>query len=139
MGNMHTSLIRETTTTVKVLDTATNTVADEIPMDLSIDIAITPDGRHARVTNFDGVSVIATATNTVEANIQMDKGVSSSTGRGIAITPRGGIAYLTNGGLGTVSAIDTVANAVAATVGVGIDPVGVAVSPDGERAYVTRY
>jgi YVTN family beta-propeller protein len=46
---------------------------------------------------------------------------------------------LTNGGFKTVSVIDTVTNMVSATVDVGVDPVGVAVTPDGKRAYVTNH
>jgi DNA-binding beta-propeller fold protein YncE len=37
-----------------------------------------------------------------------------------------------------VSVIDTRSNVVAATIGVGTYPEGVAVSPDGRRAYVTN-
>jgi len=96
---------------VKVLDTATNTVAADIPLDLSIDIAISPDGKHAYVTNFDGVTVIDTATHVIEAAIPIGKGSTTTTGRGIAVTPDGKTAYLTNGGLNTVSVIDTQTNA----------------------------
>ncbi|MFA7522924.1 MAG: YncE family protein [Halothiobacillaceae bacterium] len=48
-------------------------------------------------------------------------------------------AYITNGGDNTVSVIDTATNAVTATVAVGSQPDGVAVSPDGTRVYVANY
>src|SRR5207245_1035403 len=37
----------------------------------------------------------------------------------------------------TVSVIDTATNTVVATIPVGLDPFGVAITPDGTRAYVT--
>jgi len=46
-------------------------------------------------------------------------------------------AYVTNSGSNTVSVIDTAINTVVATVPVGFSPSGVAITPDGTRAYVT--
>jgi YVTN family beta-propeller protein len=48
-------------------------------------------------------------------------------------------AYVTNEFSNTVSVIDTANNNVAATVPVGINPLGIAVTPDGTRAYVTNF
>jgi len=42
-----------------------------------------------------------------------------------------------NAGDSTVSVIDTATNTVVATIPVGLDPFGVAITPDGTRAYVT--
>jgi YVTN family beta-propeller protein len=47
-------------------------------------------------------------------------------------------AYVTNFGANTVSVIDTVTNTVVATIPVGTNPHGVAVSPDGSKVYVTN-
>src|SRR3989304_24158 len=47
-------------------------------------------------------------------------------------------AYVTNSGTTTVSVIDTATNTVVATVAVGTNPLGVAITPDGARAYVTN-
>src|SRR5215467_16017685 len=47
-------------------------------------------------------------------------------------------AYVTNLLSGTVSVIDTATNTVVATVPVGIDPRGVAITQDGTHAYVTN-
>src|SRR4051812_22549353 len=44
-------------------------------------------------------------------------------------------AYVTNGGSNTVSVIDTGSNPVVATIAVGPLPRGVAITPDGPRAY----
>jgi YVTN family beta-propeller protein/uncharacterized repeat protein (TIGR03803 family) len=56
------------------------------------------------------------------------------TGTGFAPPP----AYVTNTGSNTVSVLDTVTNAVLATVPVGVKPEGVAVTPDGTQAYVAN-
>nr|WP_218039406.1 hypothetical protein [Streptomyces avermitilis] len=45
---------------------------------------------------------------------------------------------MTNGSAGTVSVIDTETNKVDSTVSVGRGPAGVAVSPIGDRVYVTN-
>ncbi|MEU9048496.1 YncE family protein, partial [Kitasatospora sp. NPDC048343] len=57
---------------------------------------------------------------------------------GVAITPDGLHAYVTNEGDNTVSVIDTATNTVTATVVVGTGPFDVAVTPDGLHAYVTN-
>jgi YVTN family beta-propeller protein len=99
------------------------------------EVAITPDGSHAYVTN-DGaatVSVIATATTTVTATIAV-----GSVPVGVAITPDGLHAYVVNVGVGTVSVIATATTTVTATITVGSFPVKVAITPDGLHAYVTN-
>src|ERR1700724_3567583 len=58
----------EFSSTVSVIDTATNSVVATIPaVNSPQGVAVTPDGTHVYVTNFNSnnVSVIATATNTV--------------------------------------------------------------------------
>ena len=59
---------------------------------------------------------------------------------GVAITPNGEYAYVTNNGIhsDTVSVINTTTNTVTATVTVGSYPWGVAITPNGEYAYVTN-
>jgi YVTN family beta-propeller protein len=47
-------------------------------------------------------------------------------------------AYITNAGDGTVSVINTVTNTVSATIPIGANAAGVAVTPDGSRVYVTN-
>jgi YVTN family beta-propeller protein len=55
------------------------------------------------------------------------------------MTPGGTQTYVTSPGGGTVSVIDTATNSVVATISLGIsqNPFGVAITPDGTRAYVT--
>ena len=77
--------------------------------------------------------MIDTATNTVIATVPVgDYPV------GVAVTPDGTRAYVTNCDADTVSVIDTATNTVIATIPVGDRPGDVAVSPDGTRAYVTN-
>ena len=58
---------------------------------------------------------------------------------GVAITPDGTYAYVTNYGSNNVSVIQISTNTVVATVAVGTNPVGVAITPDGNYAYVVNY
>ncbi len=73
------------------------------------------------------------SSNTVVATVPVGDGPV-----GVAITPDGAFAYVTNGNSGTVSVIETASNTVVATVRVGIRPAGVAITPDGAFAYVTN-
>jgi serine/threonine-protein kinase len=57
---------------------------------------------------------------------------------GVAVSPDGRRAYITNVLSDTVSVIDTMKSTVTATIPVGIAPYGVAVSPDGRHAYITN-
>jgi YVTN family beta-propeller protein len=57
---------------------------------------------------------------------------------GVAVTPDGLRAYISNYVSGTVSMIDTGNDAVTGTLTVSGNPAGVAVSPDGRRAYITN-
>src|SRR5437870_9604651 len=47
-------------------------------------------------------------------------------------------AYVANAASNSVSVLDTASNTVVTTVGVGSRPFGVAITPDGTRAYVTN-
>jgi YVTN family beta-propeller protein len=89
-------------------------------------VAITPDGKHAYVTNNgDGtVSVITTATGAVSPPITVGKGPNQ-----VAITPDGKHAYVTNSTDGTVSVITTATGAVSPPITVGKLPEGVAICP----------
>ena len=77
--------------------------------------------------------MIDTATNTVVATVPV-----GTNPIGVAITPDGKHAYVTNFTSNNVSVIDTATNTVVATVPVGNNPVGVAVTPDGKHAYVAN-
>ncbi|MGA7384315.1 MAG: beta-propeller fold lactonase family protein [Methylocella sp.] len=129
---------------VSVIETTGNTVVATVAAGLAPNgVAITPDGKHAYVVNFGAftvppvsfpfstpgffpgsVSVIDTATNTVVAGIPMRSGAD-----GVAITPDGNHAYVTNGRFNNVLVIDTAPNAVVVTVPVGFCPLGVGIVP----------
>jgi YVTN family beta-propeller protein len=58
---------------------------------------------------------------------------------GIAITPDGRSAYVTNYSAGKVSMIDTQAKQMAGLpIGVGMKPSGIAITPDGREAFLTN-
>ena len=131
----------QSSNSVSVIDTATNTVKTTISSGLGTGpdgIAMAPDGRHVYVVNFASgtVSVISTATNTVSATITV-----GTDPIGIAVTPDGTGAYVTNSSSNTVSVIDTSTNTVSATInsGLGSSPQGIAITPDGTKVYVANY
>ena len=57
---------------------------------------------------------------------------------GVAITPNGNFAYVTNFSSDNVSVNNTANNTLVATVSVGTEPEGVAITPNGAFAYVTN-
>ena len=58
---------------------------------------------------------------------------------GVAITPNGLYAYVTNQGSNTVSVVSTSSDSVVSTISVGTDPDGIAITPNGQYAYVANY
>jgi YVTN family beta-propeller protein len=136
--------------TVLVIDTAKNSVAATIPAgSRPVGAAITPDGKYVYVVNAgsNNVSVIDSATNKITATVavgQQDNTLFALiNGEGVAITPDGKYAYVSNSGNfanpgNTVSVIATASNTVVATVRVGTTPTGIAITPDGMHAYVAN-
>jgi YVTN family beta-propeller protein len=132
---------------ISVIDTVTNNVIATVHVGSPAAVAVIPDGTKVYVTNYypkNDVSVIDTSTNTVIATVPV-----GADPLGIAITPDGTKAYVTNYGTGSlvifgnelststdVFVIDTATNTVIATVPVG--GIGVAVTPDGKKVYVTN-
>ena len=120
-------------------------------------VAVTPDGSLAYVTDAStSVWVVGTASNSVIAKI-----AAGSDPEAIAITPDGKSAYVTSitcglllcsgldnpPQLASVEVIDTASNSLTATITIGNLPTvqrpgvllsGVAISPDGNRAYVSN-
>jgi YVTN family beta-propeller protein len=88
---------------------------------------------YVAVNGTGNVSVINTASNTVVVTVAVGFGPS-----GIAITPDGSRAFVTNVGADNVSVINTASNTVVATVAVGGSPYGIAITPDGSFAYVAN-
>jgi len=127
---------------VSVIDIDTNQVVSTIitvPQDNPFGLAIGKYGRFAYVTNLSSnlVSVISTKSNTVVANVAV-----GSRPVGVAVTPNGAFAYVSDsalfGGLSGISVINTRTNTVVATVPVGLDPQGLAFVPGGAFAYVAN-
>ncbi len=122
---------------VSVIDTATHppSVVVTVPVGtFPQGVAVTPDGKHVYVANFNSnnVSVIETATNTVVATIALPVGTFPIN---VAVTPDGKHAYVVGN---TVLVIRTATNTVVASIPVGPSPFGVAFTPDGTHAYVTN-
>ena len=82
----------------------------------------------------NSVSIVDTAINVVVSTIDVGSGP-----QGIAITPDGAKAYVSNFNDDTVSVIDIRSNEVVATPMVIGGPTGIVASPDGNAVYVTAY
>lgn len=119
---------------VSTIETGTNRIVGApIPVgERPESIAITPNGRAALVSNFDGksVSVIDTVAHAVVATIPL----SGHPGQ-VAISPSGKFAYVEVEGKET-AVIDPVAGKLAGSVGVTELGSAIAFSPDGTRAYI---
>lgn len=100
-------------------------------------IDVHPDGSKIYVTDYfnDLLNVLDANTLSPMPGSPIAVGVSPI---GVAVSADGKRAYVTNEDSGSVSVIDTVANAVVATVAVGNNPVGVTVTPDNARVYVAN-
>jgi YVTN family beta-propeller protein len=68
------------------------------------------------------------------ANMEIPVG---TTPIGVAITPNGAFAYVTNNANNTVSVINTATNTVTATIPVGTNPIDLAITPNGAYVYTT--
>ena len=126
--------------TVSVINMINNTVALTINVDVAPqNIAITPNGEYAYVTNNgnDSVSVINTTTNSVMATI-----VGLESPYGVTVTPDGEYAYVTeqdyDNRAGSVSVISTATNAITTTIPLLTFPYDVAVTPNGVSTYIAN-
>jgi DNA-binding beta-propeller fold protein YncE len=116
-----------------------------------VQVAVTPDGKSAYVTNDNGggaggsISQYNIDPVTGALSPKTPASVPAVGPYGIAVSPDGKNAYAANLGGNTVSqfSIDPVTGALSpktpATAPAGIEPVGVAVTPDGKSAYVTNF
>ena len=144
--------------TVSVVDTITKQSVKTIEVgNTPMAVVITPNHKWAYVVNNNpasassanagnfttgSVSVINTATNTVSTTIQVGMNPVA-----IAITPDGSKIFVVNSysqkaqldptsTTGTISVISTSTNTVTATINTGFDPFGIAISPDGTKAFI---
>lgn len=128
---------------VSVINTATDAVIDSVRVASNpYFLAVDPNGPQVYVPGFasNAVSVINTTTNT--ATQITDASFQNPTGAAVNPLPSRGFAYIVNysfgNALGSVTLIDTETNTVTASVPVGKEPRYVAVTPDGNRAYVSN-
>jgi YVTN family beta-propeller protein len=143
--------------TISVINTATDKVTATIPAGQQPwGMALTPDGQKLFVTNHrtgrigvsSEVTVIDTATNAIIATIPLTN--TSGGANGVAIAPDGGTVYVASGTNAdsdgnTVTSIDASTNEITATTRIPPDPgsghsypYALALSPDGEKLYVTH-
>ena len=130
---------------VAVIDTGSRTVATTLEVgDYPLDVAISPDGSNAYVTNSlsNNVSVIDTATAALTDTITLPPAVPADPWA-IAFAPDGATAYVaarinTPPFEGVLHVIDTDQHEVLTTIPVGRMPADLAISPDGELAYVAN-
>ena len=106
----------------------------------SVAVEVTPDGEYAYVLNHyeNTVSIVSTDSSSVVSTVEVGMGPQN-----IAFSPDGLYAYVTNKNGMTVSVIDTDIAlslpfaAVVKTIAITADmPKGIAVTPDGNRAFV---
>ncbi len=123
--------------TVTPIDTATSTVFAPISTGSgspgTFDIAFTPDGRRAYVTNSNAntVAVIDVASRTpIGSPIPVD-----NTPQGIAIAPDGRTAYVCAHGASKIDVIDLTTNTVSSTLP-ATSPALIGIPSDGRHAYV---
>ena len=126
--------------TVSVINTASKTVVATIPVgDEPQGVAFAPDGASAYVTNIEDntVSVIDTATRAQTTTVAVGRSPQSIAA---AVTPHGPRAYVPNFDDNTVTVIDlTTHTPLPNPIAVGEGPLGVAVTLDGTRVYVTNF
>ncbi len=121
---------------VSVMATGANTVSGApipLPAGAKPDgIAISPDGTSAFVAQQgNDVSIVSTATRAIVGTV-----VDAMAPSRIAVGPRGGRAFVTDGGSSSVTAFNPIGGAAIGTpIPVGAQPSGVAVAPNGVFAY----
>lgn len=122
------------------LATGSPGVPIELPNNRPWEIAVTPDGSTALVTEkFGEVQSVDLATG-IATTVSPQDGVNIFNPPymwGIAIAPDGATAYAVNHSLGTVTPIDVATSTAGAPVPVGSNARAIAIAPDGLTAYVT--
>jgi YVTN family beta-propeller protein len=120
------------------MDAATNSIVGSLSVGRGpVGVVLSADGRWIYVSNngSNSVSVIDAGSSTLSATI----GVGTNPHIGLALTPDQRHLYVPNSmGGGSVSVIETSSNTVSTSIDLGGNPVGIAVVPDGSRAYVAN-
>jgi YVTN family beta-propeller protein/autotransporter-associated beta strand protein len=124
--------------TVSIINAATQTVIATVPVATSPSgITISPNGANIYVANQNSsnVSVINAASQTVVATISIPGGTAPLS---VAVSPDGSRLYVTTQG-NSVVVINAATNTVIADVALPNPSIGVTVTPDGARAYITSF
>lgn len=127
--------------TVSVVDVAARTVVDTVPVgDTPVAVTVRADGARAYVANQESadITVIDTADRSVVTTVPVGF-LPWKTVEGIAVSRDGTRAVVTlDSGFGTdtLQVVDLERGEVTGAVPVGRSPLGVAISPDGRRAWV---
>ena len=124
--------------TVSVIETATNTVAAQIPVPYPTALAVSPDStRLYVVTGANPVTLHAIDTST--RTILASNPLGASSAYGIAISPDGSRLYVTAYSAGTVKVVDAASLAVLSTISIptGGSLVAVAITANGAYLFVT--
>jgi YVTN family beta-propeller protein len=105
------------------------------------DVAITPNGNYAYVTNSlsNNVTIIQNASSG-SPSVLTTVGVGTSP-YNVAITPNGNYAYVTNNGSNNVTIIQNASSgspSVLTTLAIGTNVRGIAITPNGNYAYVAN-
>lgn len=119
--------------TISVIDRASLTVTAEVfSGNGAIGVVMSPDGSRLYVSNFGGsFSVFDTTTDTLLDSFPL----SITSPVAIAVHPDGTRVYVADRFGSAVAVIDTTLNAEVATMSVGADSIGLAVSPSGDLLY----
>ena len=158
-------ITNEFSSTVSVIDTATNTVTATVPAGYEpAGVAVNPSGTKVYVANFYiddyentlslSVDAKSKSSKVTTEQVETDGGTVSvidtatntliatvpvgSYPIGVAVNPEETKVYVANRGSSTVSVIDTATNTVTATIPVESGANGIAVSPDGKKVYVAN-
>ena len=108
---------------VSIIDTDTNTVTATVPAgNHPAGVAVNPEGTRVYVANFYLDNYENTLSTLINPKLMLVKGTDEHV----------------ETGEGTVSVIDAATNTLIATVPVESSPVGVAITPDGTKAYVAN-
>ena len=116
---------------IRVIDTATNTEAATIATNSFDKVAVHPSGDFIYVPNGSSLDVYGTSDNSLVATIPLGAGVGDLT-----MHPSGDYVYAAHGRTDTISVIDASTNSLSATVEIAHDISQMVIHPSGSILYV---
>jgi YVTN family beta-propeller protein len=138
---------------LSIIDLMTQQVRSHIPVGFGPqDVALTPDGRYAYLTDFYSIWVIDTRTGSPKAKVVLrDPGSNQQRTmidpdgeemfrgpRDIVMSPDGKKAYIALEDSGEIAILNTKSNRLEKSIFVGSYPGGLALSPDGKSLYIAH-